>query len=173
VCIYSRSTAKVEQLIRDFAARPDWNIPIVAALSPTKAVRDADIICAATTSRESVFRDDDLKPGVHINAVGSYTPAAREVPPETVVRAKVVVDSREAAWEEAGDLIQPCEAGLIGRDHIHAELGEIVLRRKPARTDDREITFFKSVGIAIQDAAASRVAMQNARRLGLGARVAW
>jgi alanine dehydrogenase len=62
---------------------------------------------------------------------------------------------------------------LIGRDHIHAELGEIVLRRKPARTDDREITFFKSVGIAIQDAAASRVAMQNARRLGLGARVAW
>ena len=69
---------------------------------------------------------------MHINAVGSYTREAREVPAETVRRALVVVDSREAAWQEAGDLIQPLEAGLIDRDHIHAELGELVLGASPA-----------------------------------------
>jgi ornithine cyclodeaminase len=114
-----------------------------------------------------------LPVGVHINAVGSYTPQAREIPPETVARARVVVDSRAAAWEEAGDLIQPLQAGLIDRDHIHAELGELVLGHRPGREDSRQITFFKSVGIAVQDAAAAQVAVANARRMGLGTDVAF
>ena len=95
------------------------------------------------------------------------------MPPETVARARVVVDSREAAWIEAGDLIQPLRAGRIEAGHVVAELGEVVLGRKPGRTSPDEITLFKSVGVAVQDASAARVAVDNARREGLGRQLAW
>ena len=173
VFVYCRSPAKTAALIADIAGRSGISAELVAASSPRQALERADIVCATTTSRDAIFDDADLRAGVHINAVGTYTPQVREIPPETVVRAMVVVDSRAAAWEEAGDLIQPFEAGLIGRDHIHAELGDLVLGRKPARPDDRAVTLFKSVGIAAQDAVAARIALENARRLGLGATVAW
>jgi ornithine cyclodeaminase/alanine dehydrogenase-like protein (mu-crystallin family) len=138
-----------------------------------EALDGADIVCTATTAATPVFADTDLTAGVHINAVGSYTPETSEVPFETVERAKVVVDSREATWVEAGDLIQPLRAGRIGPEHIHAELGEIVLGSRPGRTNSEEITFFKSVGIAVQDAFAARLAVANARRLGLGQEIEW
>ena len=132
------------------------------------AVRDADIICAATTSRTPVFHSQDVAPGTHINGVGSYMPSMQEVDAETVKRALVVVDEREAAWEEAGDLIQPLQAGLITEAHIHAELGEIVAGIKPGRTSPEQITFFKSVGNAAQDAISGRIALQNAIKNNLG-----
>lgn len=155
--------------------RPPVKEPLlfIAASSACEAIQGADIICTTTTSKVPVFDDADLPSGVHINAVGSYTPQAREVPAETVCRAIVVVDSRFAAWEEAGDLIQPHEAGLIDRGHIRAELGELVLGRKVGRTSAHEITFFKSVGVAVQDAVAARVALENARRRGLGRAIDW
>ena len=78
-----------------------------------------------------------------------------------------------SVWAEAGDLIQPLRAGRIGRDHIYAELGEIVLGLRPGRTNAQEITLFKSVGIAVQDAFAARVALVNARRLGVGQEIEW
>ncbi len=89
----------------------------------------------------------------------------------TVARAKVVVDSRAAALEEAGDLIQPMRAGLFDASHIHAELGEIVLGRKAGRQTQEEITYFKSVGIAVQDAAAAQIAFHNAQEMKLGQEV--
>lgn len=149
------------------------DVEFIAAASAREAIEQADIICAVTTSPVSVFDDADVSPGAHINAVGSYTPAAREVPGETVLRATVVVDSRDAAWQEAGDLIQPLNAGLIDRGHIKAELGELVLGRKPGRISEREITLFKSVGVAIQDAVAAQSALENARRLKLGTDLSW
>jgi ornithine cyclodeaminase len=173
VLIVSRSPAKVAELISEFAAHPSVRATLIAADSSRQAISDADIVCATTTSKEPVFEDADLKPGVHINAVGSYTPQAREVPAETVRRALVVVDSRHAAWEEAGDLIQARDAGVIDEHHIHAELGEILLGHKTGRTDDRQVTFLKSVGLAVQDAVAARIALENARRLQLGQTVAW
>lgn len=173
VSIYSRSPAKVELLIDELSRRDDLPLILRAAATPREALRDADIVCATTTSRTPIFDDADLAPGAHLNAVGSYTPQVREIPAETVVRATVVVDSRDAAWEEAGDLIQPLQAGLISRDHIQAELGELVLGRHPGRTDSREITLFKSVGIAVQDAIAGNLAATNARRLGLGTQIDW
>ena len=97
--------------------------------------------------------DQDLKPGVHINGVGSYTPEMQEIPPETVQRAQVIVDSRQATMSEAGDLLQPIQEGSFSEEEIYAELGEIVAGDKPGRTDSSQITFFKSVGIAVQDAA--------------------
>jgi ornithine cyclodeaminase len=173
IFVVGRTPANVTSLIDWFAERNTIQAEFIAATSAQQALRDADIVCCTTTSSTPIFDDADLKPGVHINAVGSYTPQAREVPPETVCRSLVVVDSRHAAWDEAGDLIQPLNAGLIGREHLHAELGELVLGRKPGRTDERQLTFFKSVGLAVQDAVAARAALENAERFGLGQTVDW
>lgn len=139
--------------------------------NPAQALKDADIVCAATTSSTPVFADADLKRGVHISAIGSYTPEMQEIPAETIQRARVVVDSRSAALAETGDLIQPLQAGLIDESHITAELGEIILETKPGRQSADEITYFKSVGVAVQDAIAAQVVLKNAKILKLGQEV--
>jgi len=141
------------------------------AVSAKEAIENADILCTATTSTKPVFDDKDLKAGTHISAVGSYTPEMQEVPAETLQRAKIFVDSRSTAQEEAGDLIQPIRAGLFDESHIHAELGEVILGKKPGRESPDEITYFKSVGIAVQDAIAAQVALNNARKMNLGKEV--
>jgi ornithine cyclodeaminase len=173
ILVASRTPEKIAALIAEFKANPAIRARFIAADSARQAVSSADIVCATTTSKEPLFDDVDLKPGVHINAVGSYTPEKREVPAETVRRALVVVDSRHAAWEEAGDLILARDAGAIEERHIHSDLGELVLGRKSGRTNDRQVTFFKSVGLAVQDAVAARVALDNAKRLQVGQTVAW
>lgn len=129
---------------------------------------EADIVCTATTSATPVFADRHLKPGAHINGVGSYRPDLQEVPAETVIRAKVVVDERASCWEEAGDLVIPLQKGQITRDHVHAELGEVIDETIPGRTSEDEITFFKSVGNAIQDLAAAGRILRAAEAQGLG-----
>lgn len=138
-----------------------------------QAVAEADIICTATTSHTPVFDDAHLKPGVHINAVGSYQPHVQELPPETVVRCRLFVDSRHDALDETGDLIQPIQQGLIDEDHIRAELGELLLGQHPGRNSDDEITLFKAVGVAVQDAVAARLTLQGAEELNLGQSVRW
>ena len=173
IWVCGRTPSNVAAFLDTFAKHHDVRAELIAAESPQQALADADIVCCTTTSKEPLFDDADLKSGVHINAVGAYTPQAREVPPETVRRALVVVDSRHAAWEEAGDLIQPRDAGLINEQHVHAELGELVLGTRPGRSRDDEITFFKSVGLAVQDAVAARFALQNADALQLGHQVPW
>jgi len=144
---------------------------ILVASSSSEAVREADVICTATTARTPVFADADLKAGVHINAIGAFTPEMQEVPEDTIRRARLVVDSREACWAEAGDLIIPRHKGLISEDDIYAELGEIVARTKRGRESDEEITFFKSVGNAVQDVSVARKVLEEAGRLGLGLEV--
>ncbi|MCH7586558.1 MAG: ornithine cyclodeaminase family protein [Chloroflexi bacterium] len=132
------------------------------------AVARADIICTATTSSTPVFNGRDLRPGTHINAIGSYTPEMQEIDAETIQRARVVVDSREAALAETGDLIIPIQTGDYTAASIHAELGEIFLGIEKGRTDPRQITLFKSVGIAVQDVVAAARALENAVALDLG-----
>jgi alanine dehydrogenase len=144
---------------------------ISVARSPQETAEGSDILCTATTSTSPVFAYRDLEQGVHINGVGSYTPEMQEIDVETVKKAKVVVDSREACWAEAGDLIIPMENGQIDREHVYAELGEIVSGAKPGRTNPDEITFFKSVGIAVQDVATASRALQAAESMGLGVEV--
>jgi len=143
-------------------------LEVVAVATPAAAVRQADIVCAATSARTPVFSDADLKPGTHVNGVGSYQPGMQEIPTETVLRAHVVVDHRESALAEAGDLLVPIQQGCYSADRIAAELGEIVSGRKPGRADAHEITLFKSVGVAIQDLAAASRILANAREMGLG-----
>lgn len=152
-------------------ASMELGISVTAAATSAQALDGADIICTATTSATPVFAHNEVAAGTHINAIGSYKPHMREIPAETVARSHVVVDHLDAAWEEAGDLILPLQAGLIGTDHIRAELGEIVAGTKPGRTDPEAVTFFKSVGIAIQDLAAASRLLANAEQLGLGTEV--
>jgi len=139
--------------------------------SAEEGVKEADIICTATTSSKPVFDGKALRPGTHINAVGAYTPQMQEVDSETIRRAKVVIDSRQASLAEAGDLIIPLQQGVINEKHIHAEIGEIVAGLRPGRESMDEITYFKTVGVAVQDVAAARRVLDKATELGLGAEV--
>lgn len=147
------------------------SIPVNVAKDPSEAVKNADIICTVTTSANPVFDDGDLQKGAHINAAGVYKTHMREIPPETVQRARVVVDSFQACMEEAGDLVIPIRDGLISEDHIYAEIGEIAAGAKTGRQKNDEITLFKSVGIAVQDVAAAAAVLENAKRLNLGSRI--
>jgi ornithine cyclodeaminase/alanine dehydrogenase-like protein (mu-crystallin family) len=131
-------------------------------------LREVDVICTATPSGEVLFQADQLKAGVHVNAIGSYRLDMHEIPETFVARSKVVVDDLEACLEETADLILPIEKGLIPRDGIHAELGDLVLDRKMGRTSAEETTLFKSVGLAIQDLAAASRAYQIARENNVG-----
>ena len=173
VRIYDLSLQRVDAFITEMAGKGPIPKDLCPAASPREAVSEADIICTATFSTTPVFDDAALKPGTHINGIGSYNPAMQEVPAETVKRSLVVVDSREAALAEAGDLVQPIDQGLISAGHIHAELGEIVLGRKGGRTSPEQTTFFKSVGIAVQDAVAGQLALENALKSGLGLKTEW
>lgn len=132
------------------------------------SVRQADIVCTATTSRKPVFADSDLKAGTHVSGVGAYTPQMQEVPAETVVRATVVVDAIDAALEEGGDLIIPLNQGLVTRDHFKRELGMLVNGEVTGRSSRDEITFFKSVGNAVQDVVVAKRAVERAREAGVG-----
>jgi ornithine cyclodeaminase/alanine dehydrogenase-like protein (mu-crystallin family) len=138
------------------------------ASTASDAVREADIICTATTSPVPIFSHDDLRPGVHINAVGAYRPFTREIPGETVRASRVVADSRSACLTEAGDLVIPLQEGLIEAGHIYAEVGELVGGKKSGRGSDDDITLFKSVGNAIQDLYAAHRVLTNAMAREIG-----
>ncbi|MGQ9642205.1 MAG: ornithine cyclodeaminase family protein [Candidatus Bathycorpusculaceae bacterium] len=136
-------------------------IDVIPVDSARYAVKDADIVITATTSTEPVIKGEWLSEGVHINAIGSYYPNTRELDTETIVKSKLVVDLKKAALKEAGDIILPINEGAITKKHIYAELGEIVTGKKPGRVNDDEKTVFKSVGLAIQDAAVARRIVDN------------
>jgi len=164
--VYDPSADAVASFIEELSG--DLDLEIDRAASPAQLIDGADILCAATTSMSPLFDGSAVRPGTHINGVGNHMPTTQELDTETIVRSKVVVDLREACLSEAGDLRVPIGEGAIAADHIHADLGEIVLGRKPGRTSDAEITLFKSVGLAIQDAAAAKLVYDRAVEAGVG-----
>lgn len=120
-----------------------------------------DIICTATNSCEPVFEHQHVKPGAHINAIGSYKPSCREIPGATIAKSKLIVDQIQASLSEPGDILIPLNEGLINSNHIYAELGEIISGKKPGRISGDEITVFKSVGIAVQDLALAKLILDK------------
>jgi len=160
VNLISRTQASAQKLAAEIET---WvNPPSINLVStPQQAVQDADIVITATTSATPLFDGNDLSIGTHVTAVGAYTPETREVDSVTVQRARVIVDSREACLAEAGALIIP-------KVQIDAEIGEIVNGEKPGRQSEDEITFFKSVGVAVQDAVAGAAVLAEAEVLELG-----
>ena len=141
---------------------------VKAVSSSAKALKDADIVCTATTSTTPVISFEHLKPGAHVNAVGSFQPTMQEIDSETICNALVVVDSRESALIETGDIVTPLKQGLITPEHIHAEIGEIINGIKSGRSTQDQLTFFKSCGVAVQDAVTAAIALKNAERENLG-----
>jgi ornithine cyclodeaminase/alanine dehydrogenase-like protein (mu-crystallin family) len=135
--------------------RQRYGVDVVAAATAHDALKEAHVVVAATNSAAPVVGLADVQRGVHINGVGSFKPEMQEIGAEVVTAAKIVVDHRESAWHEAGDLIIPRDAGLIREEDVHAELGEVAAGLREGRTSAEEITFFKSVGNAVQDAAAA------------------
>ncbi len=121
-----------------------------------------------TTWPTPVFAHKNLKSGAHINALGAYKPGEREIPAATVCAARLVVDQRSACLSEAGDIVIPLQQGLITADHIHAEIGDVAAGHKAGRCNETEITLFKSVGNAVQDAAIAARVLERADALGLG-----
>ena len=155
--VAGRSPEKAEELADEIGAR--------AVGSYEEALRGADVVAAATHATEPVVRREWLDPGVHVNSVGFNT-AGREVDEATVAAALIVVESRESA-------LAPPPAGapeLVGvaPEHVHAELGELVSGARPGRTARDEITLYKSVGVAVQDAVAAALVLAAARGRGAG-----
>jgi ornithine cyclodeaminase len=164
-----RSRVKAEALAEELAG--ELGLRVRAAASWEEACDGAHVICATTHALEPVVRREWLTPGAHVTSVG-YNPQGREVDDATVVDALVVVESRGAALAPfpagSNDLLQPIEQGLIGADHIHAEIGELVDGSRPGRASPEQITLYKSVGVAVQDAAAAALVLRAAHERGAG-----
>lgn len=141
---------------------------IVMAEDPAVAVGEADIVTLITSAKDSIVNADWIKPGTHINGVGSHTPVMREVDTQTVVMSKVVCDLVDACKAEAGDFIIPVSAGDWDWGDVHGSLGDVVAGSIPAREDGEEVTFFKSVGLAIQDVSTALHVYNRAVDLGVG-----
>ncbi|MGH7638905.1 MAG: ornithine cyclodeaminase family protein [Gemmatimonadaceae bacterium] len=178
VVLWSRTKSHAAALVTEAEGR--YGPGPVSRASPARfvvvddidaAVRDADVVCTVTASREPILRGGWLRPGTHVNAVGSSIPSARELDTETVRRARVFVDRRESAANEAGDLIIPMKEGAISADHIAGELGELILGKVRGREDDEQITLFKSLGLAVEDLACAVYLHERASREGVGVTV--
>jgi len=141
------------------------NIP-VETHKPEDIVKESDIINTATTAKTPIFDGNLVNQGTHLNLIGSFKPEVREVDEVVIKKSKIVVDKKSAALEEAGDIIIPLKAGIITKENIYAELGELVIGKKPSRTSDSEITLFKSVGLGIQDCATAWLAYTKAKEKG-------
>lgn len=167
VSVVGRDPAKAKALAEEFAGE----LRMAAFAQVEDAVRAADVVCACTHSADPVLRRDWLRPGTHVNSVG-YNTAGREVDGETVAAALVVVESRAAALAPppggSNDLLWPIRDGLIDATHIHAELGELVSGGRPGRADAAQLTLYKSVGVAVEDAAAAALVLKLARERGVG-----
>ena len=164
--IASRSRAKANAL-----AALDSRAKVVDSIE--EAVRGADILVTATSSREPVLRREWIADGVHINAVGSSVPSARELDSETVAASSLFVDRRESTVNESGDYLMALREGAIREGHIRAEIGDILIGSAGGRTSDEEITLFKSLGLAVEDLASVAFLFDKAQRVGRGTWVEW
>jgi alanine dehydrogenase len=165
--VYDISADAADNFVTEMSNK--LNLEVIRAKSVDEMLT-ADIICTATSSPTPLFDGNKIKEGTHINGIGSHTPGARELDSAIVKRSKFVGDSREACFKEAGDIIIPVNNGEISGSHFYAELGEILTGKKEGRTSDKEITIFKSNGLAIQDAAAAKLVCEKALAAGIGIR---
>ena len=145
-----------------------YRFPIEPVENVEAAVREADLIVTVTDSREPVLKREWIADGAHLNVVGSSIPAAREVDSETMAAASLFVDRRESTLNEAGDYLFAAREGVIGPEHIRAELGEVLTGANPGRTSPDEITLFKSLGLAAEDLASAEYLYRQAQSKGAG-----
>ncbi len=169
IMLYNRTISKAYEFADRFS---DFSGSITVFDHADEAVSLADIVICSTRSETPVFSGAALRPGTHINGVGSYLPHMQEVDAETLLRsAKIVADTIEGVKDEAGDFIIPLNEGKWNFSKLHGELGELAAGRIAGRENDDEITFFKSVGIAYFDLAVAAAVYEKAIREGVGTKV--
>jgi alanine dehydrogenase len=145
--------------------------PVVAVEDVGAVLAASDILCTATTSREPVFDGRHLRPGTHVNAIGQHYPDRRELDTEAITRSHIVVDEYDSAFAEYGEVLIPLERGEIGRDHVRASLGEVVVGERPGRPSPEAITVFLSGGLAGEYLAAASAVWRIAEARGLGVEI--
>ncbi len=167
VRIYAPTRAHAQALVSE-----DHEAELIVSPTAEDAVRGADVVVTATSSREPVLAHEWLGPGVHVNAVGASTPTARELDTATVAASALFCDSRESLRNEAGEFQLAIREGLIeGESHVRAELGEVLAGLEPGRRNDEELTLYRSLGLAVQDLAAAELAVRSARAHNAGTEV--
>jgi ornithine cyclodeaminase/alanine dehydrogenase-like protein (mu-crystallin family) len=162
--VWSRTPDHARALVEDTRKRHGLQVEI--ATEAESAVNQADVVCTVTASREPVLQGKWLKAGAHVNAVGASLPTTRELDTDAVRRARVFVDRRESALNEAGDLLIPMREGVISAQHIVGEIGELLSGPDSGRENGDEITLFKSLGLAIEDLACAHYLHDRAARDG-------
>ena len=155
IIVFSRSKLSAEKFCSTLANQ------VQCEIGKKESLLEADIVCTTTPASSPLFETDKIKPGCHLNVVGSAQPSFREVPTALVARSKIIVDKREACEQEAGDLIIPAQEGSWSFEQVHGELGQVVSGDIIARESENEITLFKSVGNAIQDHAMAHLIMEK------------
>ncbi len=162
-----RAQAFVDKMSKRF--KGVFNARLVVAASSNEAIQDADIITSVTTARVATFDGTLVKPGCHINGVGSYTPEMDEINEYTVTHAdRVYVDTRDGALKECGSLLQPIQKGIYHEDQVSGELGEVLLGKVDGRKNDQEVTLFITTGSAVLDLVCSQKIQEKAAEQNKG-----
>lgn len=145
-------------------------VRFISAASVEEVVAGSDIICTVTPSRKPIIMDEWIDFGTHINAIGADAPGKEELDPAILKRSKVVIDDWDQAWH-SGEINVPVSKGLIDRNDIHGELGEIIVGKKKGRTSPREVTVFDSTGLAIQDTVVAKLVHKKATEKKVGTEI--
>ena len=172
--IQGKSHLEAMRAVRDFDRVVVWSrtpgriAGVEEASTAEEAVRDADVVVTATYAAEPILERAWLKSGAHINAVGSSIPTTRELDSATMRDAALFVDRRESTVNESGDFLIPEREGVVGAEHIRAEIGELLIGSGEGRRSRDELTVFKSLGLAVEDLAAAEYVLQRAEAEGAG-----
>ena len=140
-----------------------YGISVSICQSVAECVKDADIICTLTPSKEPILTRDMVKPGAHVNAVGTFTPATREAASDLVAASRLYADQVAAMKRESGEYLIPLQEGLITEEHIVGSIGEVLAGRKPGRQTQEEITLFDALGLAVEDVATAVYALEASK----------
>ena len=155
VTVYDLFPAAAERYAKEMNEK--YGIPVNVVSSVAEAVADADIICTLCPAKEPYLTRDMVKPGVHINAVGTFSPVTREVSSDLVAAARLYSDHTPATKKESGEYLIPLQEGLIAEDHIIGSVGELLLGRAAGRVSDADITIFDALGLAVEDIASAKM----------------
>lgn len=167
VFVVDRDASRLATFVAEHQARFP-NVSIQAAGSVREAVADADVIVLVTTSAEPILEWGWIKPGAHINGVGSHSPDTHEMTSEVITNVKLIVDSRDANLKECGDILMAIEEGVFSAEQVETEIGQVLAGQKPGRTSDDEVTLYKSGGLALQDVATAHLVYSRACQQGIG-----
>lgn len=155
VTVYDMNPAAAQRYAREMAER--YGIPVTVCESAAEAAKDADIICTLCPAKEPYLTRDMVKPGAHINAVGTFTPSTREVASDLVAAARLYGDYSESTRKESGEYLVPLAEGLIGEEHLLGSVGDLLLGRAEGRVNEDDITIFDALGLAVEDVASAKL----------------